>query len=82
MFRISALYYKLSNNLLPSYFDYEKPFLSVICNYYGIRNPKLHLPPIKHAYAEQMIQYSLINLLNKYASDIISVHSTAYILHV
>ena len=48
MFRISAwkFYYKLSNNLLPSYFNYMKPSLSVICIYYGIRNPKFHLPPI------------------------------------
>ena len=30
-----------------------KPSLPVICNYYGIRNPKIHLPPIKHAFAEQ-----------------------------
>ena len=66
MFRISAwkFYYKLSNNLLPSYFNYMKPSLPVICNYYGIRNPKFHLPPIKHAFAEQMIQYCLIKLLN------------------
>ena len=65
MFRISAwkFYYKLSNNLLPSYFNYMKPSLPVICNYYGIRNPKFHLPPIKHAFAEQMIQYCLIKLL-------------------
>ena len=65
MFRISAwkFYYKLSNNLLPSYFNYMKPSLPVICNYYGIRNPKFHLPPIKHAFVEQMIQYCLIKLL-------------------
>ena len=54
MFRISAwkFYYKLSNNLLPSYFKYMKHSLPVICNYmllyYGIRNPKFNLPPIKH----------------------------------
>ena len=41
-----------------------KPSLPVICNYYGIRNPNFHLPPIKHAFAEQMIQYCLIKLLN------------------
>ena len=67
MFQISAwkFYYKLSNNLLPSYFKYMKPSLPVICNYYGIRNPKFYLPPIiKHAFAEQMIQYCLIKLLN------------------
>ena len=65
MFRISAwkFYYKLSNNWLPSYFNYMKPSLPVICNYYVIRNPKFHLPPIKHAFAERMIQYCLIKLL-------------------
>ena len=76
MFRISAwkFYYKLSNNLLPSYFNYMKPSLPVICNYYGIRNPKIYLPPIKHAFAEQMIQYCLIKQLNNdiYASHIIN----------
>ena len=38
MFQISAwkFYYKLSNNLLPSYFNHMKPSLPVICNYYGI----------------------------------------------
>ena len=67
MFRISAwkFYYLLSNNLLPSYFNYIKPSLPDICHYYGIRNPKFHLPPIKHAFAKQMIQYCLINLLKK-----------------
>ena len=66
MFRISAwkFYYKLSNNLLPSYFNYMKPSLPVICNCYGIRNPKFQLPPIKHAFTEQVIQYCLIKLLN------------------
>ena len=67
MFRISAwkFYYKLSNNLiLPSYFNYMKSSLPVICNYYHIRNPKFHLPLIKHTFADQMIQYCLIKLLN------------------
>ena len=76
MFRISAwkLYYKLSNNLLPSYYNYMKPSLPVICNFYGIRNLKFHLLPIKHAFPKQMNQYCLINLLNedKDASDIIN----------
>ena len=51
-----------------------KSSLPVIYNYYGIRNPKIHLPPINHAFAEQMIQYGFINLLNKDkdASDIIN----------
>ena len=43
-------------------------------SYYGIRNPKLYLSLIKHGFAEQMVQYYLINLLNKDkdASDILS----------
>ena len=39
--------------------------LTAICNYYGIQNLKFYLPLIYHAFAEQMIQYCLINLLNK-----------------
>ena len=50
-----------------------KRSLHVIYNYYGIRNPKFRLLPIKHAFSEQTIHYCLINLLNsdKDASDII-----------
>ena len=46
-----------------------KPSLPVICNYYGIRNPKFHLSPIKHAFAEQRIQYCLITLFNNDVDD-------------
>ena len=40
MFRVAiwTFYYKLMNNKLASYFNYMKPNLPVICNYYGIRN--------------------------------------------
>ena len=41
-----------------------KPNLPVICNYYGIRKPKFHLPIIRHGFAEQLIQYSLIRTIN------------------
>ena len=37
----------------------------IICNYYGVRNPKFHLPSIKHSFAEQQVQYCLIKLLNE-----------------
>ena len=49
------------------------PTLPVICNYYGVRNPKFHLPLIKHSFAEQQVQYCLIKLLNedREAEDII-----------
>ena len=52
------------NNKLPSYFNYMKPNLPVICNYYGIRKPKFHLPIIRHVFAEQLIQYNLIRIIN------------------
>ena len=66
MFRVAIwkFYYKLMNNKLPSYFNYMKPNLPVICNYYGIREPKFHLPTIRHGFAEQLIQYSLITTIN------------------
>ena len=41
-----------------------KPNLPVICNYYGIRKPKFHLPIIRHLFAEQLIQYNLIRIIN------------------
>ena len=53
------------NDLLPPYFNYMKPNLPVICNHYNVRNPKFHLPAIKHDFAKQLIQHYLIKLLNK-----------------
>ena len=41
-----------------------KPNLPVICNYYGIRKPKFHLPIIRHGFAEQLIQYNLTRTIN------------------
>ena len=66
MFRLAIwkIYYKLMNNKLPSYFNYMKPNLPVICNYSGIRKPKFHLPIIRHVFAEQLIQYNLIKIIN------------------
>ena len=65
MFRVAIrkFYYKLMNNNLPSYFNYMKPNLSVICNYYGIRKPKFYLSIIRHGFAEQLIQYNLIRTI-------------------
>ena len=40
-----------------------KPNLPVICNYYGIRKPKFHLPIIRHGFAEQLIQYKLFRTM-------------------
>ena len=66
MFRVAIwkFYYKLMNNKLPSYFNHMKPNLPVLCNYYGIRKPKFHLPIIRHGFAEQLIQYNLVRTIN------------------
>ena len=66
MFRVAVwkFYYKLMNNKLPYYFNYMKPNLPVICNYYGIRKPKFHLQIICHGFAEQLIQYNLVRTIN------------------
>ena len=58
-------YFKLMNNTLPGYFDNMKPVLPVICNYHYIRRPTFHLPPIKHVFAESMVKFQLIRLLNE-----------------
>ena len=63
-FAIWKFYYKLMNNKLPSYFNYIKPNLPVICNYYGIRKPKFPLLTIRHGFTEQLIQYNLIGTIN------------------
>ena len=61
---IWKFYYKLMYNKLPSYFNYMKPILPVICNYYGIHKPKFHFLIIRHGFAEQLIQYNLIRTIN------------------
>ena len=58
-------YYKLMNNMLPPYFDMLKPSMPLVCDYYGLRNPKIHLLTIRHDFAKQIVQYCLIKLLNK-----------------
>ena len=58
-------YYKLMNNMLPSYFEYMKPVQPVACNYYGIRKPRLNPPIINHEFGKQMVQYCLIKMLNE-----------------
>ena len=60
------------NNGLPPYFDVMKPVLSRIVNVYEIRKPTFHLPKIRHEFAEQLIEYCLINYLNK-EEDVISI---------
>ena len=79
IFRVAIwkFYYKVMNNKLPSYFNYMKPNLPVICNYYCIRKPKFHLPVIRHGFAEQLIQYNLIRTIN---NDVESVGIMDFVL--
>ena len=57
-------YHKLMNNQLPMFFSSMTPQLPVACARYELRNPKSHLPTIKHKYAENSIRYCLIRQLN------------------
>ena len=50
-------YYKLIKSQLPPYFDTMLPTLQNICDNYNIRLPTFQLPLIKHAYAEQRLDY-------------------------
>ena len=52
------------NNQLPMFFSSMTPQLPVACARYELRNPKSHLPTIKHKYAENSIRYCLIRQLN------------------
>ena len=79
MFRLAILkfYYKLMNNGLPPYFDVMKPVLPRIVNVYEIRKPTFHLPKIRHEFAEQLVEYCLINYLNK-EEDVISITTQVF----
>ena len=58
------LYYKLMNNKLPECFTSMKPVMSAVTERYEIRNPSLHIPTIKHEFAECSLHYCLIKQLN------------------
>ena len=65
---IWKLCYKLMRNILPAYFNFMKLVLPNICAHYQIRRPLFHLPRIKHKFAEQLVEYQLIQILNKNGS--------------
>ena len=46
------------NNMLPLYFNILKPsiYMPLVCNYYGLRNPKIFLPTIRHDFAKRLVQ--------------------------
>ena len=62
---IWKFYYKLMNNLLPTYFETMTPIVPTICEHYEIRHPKYHSPRIHHEFAEYMLKYQLIRMLNE-----------------
>ena len=41
-----------------------KPSIPLVCDYYGLRTPKIHLPTIIYDFAKQLVQYCLIKLLH------------------
>ena len=67
MFSIALwkFYHILMNNKLPECFSIMKPKLPVIIQHYEIQNPVLHLPAIKHKFAENLLQYCLIKHINE-----------------
>ena len=71
-FEIWKFYFKLMNDMLPQYFDNMKPVLPRACEMYAIRKPLFHLPKIRHEFAEHMLKYQLIKLLNQLGSIIYS----------
>ena len=58
-------YYKLMNNILPSYFILMKPELPPTVDQYEIRRPKFRVPFIKHVFAEHLLEYQMIIQLNE-----------------
>ena len=61
------------NNLLPIYFKNCKPTLPRIDQLYNVRKPVFHLPKLKHKFAEQLLDYQLVKLLNINGSFTISL---------
>ena len=61
-------YYKLMNNILPSYFILMKPELPPTVDQYEIRRPKFRVPFIKHVFAENLLEYQMIIKLNESGS--------------
>ena len=53
------------NNKLPACFSTLKPKLPEIVEHNEIRNPVFHLPAIKYKFAENLLQYCLIKLINE-----------------
>ena len=59
------------NNLLPHYFNVLIPELPRVCNFHEIRIPTFHFPIIKHEFAESLISYQLVRMLNEERGSIL-----------
>ena len=79
MFRLALwkFYFKLINNLLPSYFDISKPTLGVVCSFYDIRKPLFSLPKPNIKLLKSYLKYVLSKLLNE-ENGCISITSKAH----
>ena len=58
------------------------PALPIVCDNYtcNIRLPTFHLPLIKHAFAEQRLDYQLIKILNANGSQaVIMKHNLCFL---
>ena len=83
MFRVALwnFYFKLMNNLLPSYFDIFKPTLGVVCSFYDIRKPLFSLPKPNIELQKSSLKYVLSKLLNEengYISITSMVHTHSF----
>ena len=69
------------NTNLHCYFSTMKPKLPIVCDTHAIRHPTFHLPKIVHEFAEQLLQYQLIKLINKEKCSIVitaKVHTHSF----
>ena len=56
------------------------PTLPNVCDNYNIRFPIFHLPLIKHAFAEQRLDYQIIKILNANGSQAVTLKSQSLLL--
>ena len=71
------------HNMFPPYFNMLKPSMLLVCDYYGPRNQKIHLPTtcIRHDFVKQLVQYCLIKLLNNTNEYTTLNKSNIYLVH-
>ena len=52
------------DNMLHHYCNMLKLNMPLVCYYFRLSNPKIHLSTIRHDFAKQLVQYCSIKLLN------------------